>query len=301
MPIPSVPGARKLDRLAVGIILLLCVSWGFTQVSGKIALSEIPPFTQAALRSAGGTVLFGAFALWRQPRLLTPDGTLPAGLLCGVLFAVEFIALFKALQWTSASHAILFLYSAPLVVALGLRTVAPDERLTLTQWSGLAVSFVGLALALGVGSISAQQLLGDVLALLAGVLWAVTTLAIKGSRLKSAPVEKVLLYQLAISAPIIGAAAVLAGETMPARVSVLVAVCFAYQTIWVVCVTWFLWFWLIGRYRAGELSAFTFLTPIFGVVASAIILGDTLTPGFVAAVAMVAGGILLVNWPGRRA
>ena len=53
---------RPLDRAAVALMLLLCVTWGFTQITSKYALAEIPPLTQAALRSAVGSVLFGAFA-----------------------------------------------------------------------------------------------------------------------------------------------------------------------------------------------------------------------------------------------
>ena len=92
----------------------------------------------------------------------------------------------------------------------------------------------------------------------------------------------------------------MANEPFPTHVSLFVAFCMAYQTIWVICVTFFLWFWLITTYRAGELSAFTFLTPIVGVFASALIMGDRLTPSFLVAVALVAGGILLVNWPTRK-
>jgi drug/metabolite transporter (DMT)-like permease len=294
------PALRPLDRVATLVMLMLCASWGLNQITAKYALLDIPPLTQAALRSALCSVLFGAFALWRHPRLLMADGTLVGGVLSGVLFGAEFIVLFLGLQWTTASHAILFLYSAPLFVALGLRFVAPDERLTRLQWIGLVVSFAGVALALGVASVTPTQLLGDALSLLAGALWGATTLVIKGSRLKATKPEKVLLYQLVVSAFVIGAAAVFAGEHLPTRLSPLVALCFAYQVIWIVCVTFFLWFWLIGRYRAGELSAFTFLTPVFGVLASVVLMGDPLTPGFLVAVALVTAGILLVNWPVRK-
>lgn len=291
---------RPLDRLAVSLVLLLCVTWGFTQIMTKFALAEIPPLTQAALRSGFGSVLFGAFAIYRKPKLLAADGTLTGGLLCGLLFGLEFVALFVGLQWTSAGRAILFLYSAPLFVALGLRFVAPDERLSRLQWIGLLLSFVGLAIGLGVSGLSREQMAGDLLAVLAGAIWGATTLVVKGSRLKSAPAEKTLLYQLVVSTFVLGAGAIVAHEPFPTHISPFVAFCMAYQTIWVICVTFFVWFWLITTYRAGELSAFTFLTPIVGVFASALVMGDRLTPSFLASVALVAGGILLVNWPTRK-
>jgi drug/metabolite transporter (DMT)-like permease len=51
------------------------------------------------------------------------------------------------------------------------------------------------------------------------------------------------------------------------------------------------------RYSANRLSAFTFLTPIFGVLAGYLVLDEPLTPAFGAAVALVAAGLILVNRP----
>lgn len=294
-----VEGPRALDGLGVVVVIVLCASWGLNQVTAKYALTEIPPMTQAALRSALGFLLLGVYALWRTPGLFARDGSLRGGLLCGLGFSAEFIVLYLGLQWTTASRAVLFLYSAPFFVALGLPWIVPSERLTRLQWLGLTLSFVGVGLAMGVSFGSAEMLLGDVLCLLAGALWAATTLIIKGTGLANARAEKALLYQLGLSAVLIGAVAVARGETMPTHLSPMVAAAFAYQVVWVVVVTFAAWFWMVKRYRAGELSAYTFLTPIFGVAAGHFLMGDPVTPQFLAAVALVAFGIIMVNWPAR--
>ncbi|GAC1333187.1 MAG: DMT family transporter [Beijerinckiaceae bacterium] len=293
---------RPLDQLGSLLMLGLCVSWGLNQVTAKIALADIPPLTQATWRSVGATPVLGALGLWREPTLFVHDRTLLAGLAVGICFALEFVALFVGLQWTSATHAALFLYTAPFFVALGLLWIVPSERLSRVQWTGLALSFAGVALALGVsGRISRDMLLGDVLSLIAGALWGATTLIIKATRLRGARPIKVLLYQLAVSAIMLAIGILLFGEHVPTHVSLASWASLAYQTFWVVCVTYLGWFWMIAHYRAGELSAFTFLTPIFGVAAGHFILGDAIAPGFAIAVALVAGGILLVNWPRKAA
>ncbi len=289
---------RPLDSFGTLIIFGLCVSWGLNQVAAKVALADIPPMTQAALRSVGATLVLGAVGIWREPTLFDRDRTLPAGILCGICFALEFVALYIGLQYTSATHAVLFLYSAPFFVALGLPLITPSERLSTFQWVGLGLSFAGVALALGVtGQISHEMLIGDLLTLLAGALWGATTLIIKATRLRATRPIKALLYQLAVSAVVLGLGILLFREKMPTQISVLSWGSLAYQTFWVVCITYTSWFWMISHYRAGELSAFTFLTPIFGVAAGHFILGDAIAPGFAIAVALVAGGILLVNWP----
>ncbi len=279
-------------------MLLLCASWSLQQIAAKLAMPEVGPLTQAAIRSLGAGALVGAWALWREPRILARDGTLGAGLLAGVLFALEFFLLFIGLQLTSASHAILFLYTAPFFVALGAVWLVPDERLRPLQWAGLALSFCGVALALRVsGSLSYEMLIGDLLTLCAGAMWAATTLTIKATRLRFAPATKILLYQLLASAALLTLAALVSHEAWPHDLSPVAVASLAYQTVWIASLTFLGWMWLVSHYHSGELSAFSFVTPVMGVFAGWAIMGDALTPSFLVAVAMVAAGILLVNWP----
>ncbi len=106
-----------------------------------------------------------------------------------------------------------------------------------------------------------------------------------------------MLYQLVVSAPLLAAGAILFGEHLSSMPSALALGAFAYQTLWVVSVTFAVWFALVVRYSAARLSAFTFLAPLFGVAAGHLVLSEPLTLAFALAVALVAGGILLVNRP----
>ena len=63
----------------------------------------------------------------------------------------------------------------------------------------------------------------------------------------------------------------------------------------VVSITFVIWFAMIAKYSATRLSAFTFLSPLFGVAAGHLVLNDPLTPAFLLAVALVAAGLVLVN------
>ena len=278
-------------------MLILCLSWGFNQVAVKLALPEIPPFLQAAIRSAGGALLVTAFAAVRGVPLFDRDGTLKAGVVAGILFGLEFLLIYRGLVWTTASRAVLFLYMAPFFVALGARFFLPGERLALWQWLGLALSFAGVALALGLPGAAADRfvLFGDAMLIVAAALWGATTLVIKASALSCAPHEKTLLYQLVISAPVMALTAFIFGERMAAVPSTLSLASLAYQTVWISSITYVAWFALVVRYSASRLSAFTFLTPLFGVAAGNVVLGEPLTPGFAAAVALVACGLVLVN------
>ncbi len=276
---------------------MLCLSWGFNQVTVKLALPDIPPMMQAAIRSGLATLIVAGWCHLRGIALFTRDGTLVPGLIAGVLFAAEFILIYQGLVYTTATRAVLFIYLAPFFVVLGARIFLPADRFRLPQWAGLMLSFAGMLVAFGVPTpaLDPRQMLGDVMIVGAAMFWAATTLLIKASSLARIASEKVMLYQLVVSAPMMALAAWFAGEHVTHMPSAIALGALAYQIFWVVSVTFVIWFALIVRYSASRLSAFTFLTPLFGVAAGHLVLHEPLTPAFAAALALVAAGLILVN------
>src|SRR6267378_3083765 len=190
---------RPLSAGAIALMLLLCLSWGFNQVAIKLVIPEIPPFTQAATRSAGALIVILLIAWIRGVKLFERDGTLGAGLFAGVLFGIEFVLIYRGLLLTSASRGVVFIYTAPFFVAFGSYLFL-GERLRASQWGGLALSFAGVALAIGVpqANVNTNVLLGDLMIVGGGALWAATTLIVKATSLLRAPPEKALSYQVAM-------------------------------------------------------------------------------------------------------
>ena len=289
---------RPLSPGAAALMLMLCLSWGFNQIAIKLALPDIPPMLQATIRSAGALPVLLLVARLRGVKLLERDGTLGAGLFAGVLFGVEFVLIYRGLLLTTASRAVVFLYTAPFFVALGSYQFL-GERLRASQWGGLALSFAGVAVAIGVPQpdVDANVLWGDLMVVGGGAMWAATTLVAKGTALRRAAPEKALGYQVALSVPILAFAAWFSGETLTRVPGALALSLLVYQAIWVVGLTFLIWFALVQTYSASKLSAFTFITPLFGVVASYFIMHDTLTPAFGAAALLVIAGLYLVNRP----
>jgi drug/metabolite transporter (DMT)-like permease len=295
---PINPAERPLSPGAVVLMLMLCLSWGFNQIAVKLALPDIPPMLQGMIRSAGALPVLLLIARFRGVKMFAADGTLGAGLFAGLLFGVEFVLIFRGLLLTSASRAVVFLYTAPFFVALGSYQFL-GERLKPSQWGGLALSFGGVALAIGVpqANVDAKVLLGDLLVVGGGAMWAATTLLVKATSLLRAPPEKALGYQVVVSIPILAFAAWISGESITRFPGPLALSLAAYQAFWVVGLTFLLWFSLVRTYSASKLSAFTFITPLFGVVASYFIMHDTLTLAFGAAALLVIAGLYLVNRP----
>ena len=287
-----------LDGLAVSLLLACCLFWGFQQILIKSTVGEVPPLWQAALRFVGATALLALWCAVRRVPLFARDGTLPAGLLAGALFAAEFACIYLGLRDTTASRLTVFLYTSPFVVALLLPRFVPAERLRGLQWVGLVLAFVAVAVAFSegfTGGTTARQLRGDALALAAGTLWGLTTLVIRSTKLATASAEKTLFYQVAVTAVVAPLLSLALGESWSFSYSTHAWVSLAAQTVIGAFVSYLAWMWLLRHYPATQMSSFTFLTPVFALVFGVVLLHEHLTTQLVLALVGVAVGIVLVN------
>ncbi|CAA6605689.1 putative permease (Drug-metabolite transporter DMT family) [Rhodospirillaceae bacterium LM-1] len=290
-----------LDLSAMALLALLCLLWGLQQVSIKLANEGVSPVMQAGIRSIGATALLWIWMTLRGQKLLERDKSLIPGLIAGTLFAVEFLCIYWGLSYTTASRSIIFIYTAPFVVALGAQLFLPHEKLRLLQAMGLGCAFLGIVIAFADGwtLASPTMLYGDLLALAGAVLWGATTVLVKATVLARISPAKTLFYQLAVSALALVPASILMGEPGITMLSPLVVGCLLFQTVIVAFASYLAWFWLVAHYPAARLASFTFLTPLFGLAAGGIILSEPITPLLLAALALVAAGIWLVNRPGE--
>ncbi len=293
---------HELDRVAIGLMLLFCTIWGLQQVAIKVASTGISPLWQAGLRSIGATLIVLLWSWLRGVRLVERDGTLLPGVLAGLLFAIEFALIFIGLQYTSAARGVVFLYTAPFFVALGAVWLLPQEPMRPAQWAGMALAFSGVLILFGDGlsESAGGAWIGDLAILLAAVFWAATTLTVKVTRLARSSAEKTLLYQLGVSAVVLPPLSIALGEPGVFDPGWLVWASLLFQTVIVAGVSYLGWFWLVRHYPATRLSTFSFLTPVMGVLAGALLLGETLSRAVFVALALVGTGIAVGNWPARR-
>jgi len=290
---------HHLDTFAICLLVVCCTFWGFQQILIKVAVAEVPPLWQASLRFAGATVLLWAWCRIRRVPLFARDGTLRAGLLSGLLFAAEFSCIYLGLRETTASRLTVFLYTAPFWVALLLPRLVPTERLRTLQWVGLVIAFAAVTLAFAEGlfgrSVLPNQLRGDALALMGGLLWGLTTLVIRSSRLGTASAEKILFYQVAVTAAVAPLLSLGLGETWSLSYSAQAWISIGLQTMVGAFASFLVWMAMLRIYPATKLSSFTFLTPVCALFFGVVLLDEPLTAQLVAALAGVAAGIVLVN------
>ena len=294
------PRKTELDPLAIGLLLACCALWGLQQVLIKATLSEIPPMFQASLRLVGATALLWMWCALRGVALFKRDGSMALGLLAGALFAGEFACIYAGLVHTSSSRLTMFLYTSPFWVAVLLPLWISSERLRALQWAGLVCAFGGVALALrgggGAGALGQNStLLGDALGLLAGLLWGLTTVVIRSTRLGQISPEKLLFYQLGVSAAVLPAVSVRLGEVWVWQFSPFAVASLFVQTAVGAFASYLVWMWMLTRYPATRMSVFVFLTPVFALLFGALWLKEEVTPALLLALGAIAVGIVLVN------
>lgn len=291
---------EKKDRLdAFGIVSLIAVGalLGFNQVVIKVVNEGLQPVYFAGLRSAGATVCVAAWMWFRGMSLWPRAGTWMAGLLIGTVFAAEFVFLFLALDLTSVSRTSVIFYSMPLWMALGAHVLLPDQKITPIKGVGLLTAFVGVTIAILNRPDSGQaSLVGDLCALGAAIGWAGSALMARATVLRHETPEMQLLWQVAVSAPILLIAALFFGpfirDLQPIHLWGL-----AFQIVIVVSAAFVFWLWLLSVYPPASVAAYGFLGPIFGVGFGWLLLGEEVGPAILVALAFVAGGLVLINRP----
>ena len=286
-----------LDALAIGLLLLLCFLWGFAQITIKLAATGISPLMQAGIRSVIAVLCLTAWMFFRRIPAFKKDNTLVPGIGAGLLFALEFGLIYWGLEYTSASRAVIFIYTSPFVVALGVHLLVPKERLGRLQLLGMLLAFCGVIVtfAEGITVLGGRAWMGDLLCFVGAIFWGATTVLIRVTKLVAIEPSRTLFYQLLVSALLLPIFSVLLGESGVTSLTPVVLACLAFQGVIVAFASYLTWFWLIAHYPANRLATYTFLTPLFGVLCGVVFLSEPFTRGVLLGLALVMSGIYMVN------
>ena len=287
-----------LDLKAVVILIIVTLFWGFNHPAIKISNQGVSPIFASTLRSIVASICGLIYCLKKGEKVFHKDIMLFHGVVVGLLFGVEFACIYFGLLYTDAARSVLFVYLSPFVVAIGAHSFLKGDRLTFLKILGLALAFTGIFVVFGgrPRTAKAGMYFGDILQIAAGVLWGATTLYIKKFMARKVEPINTFLYQLFFSIPILLAVSIILEPKWIYKVDPYVVGSLFYQSVIIAFITYFVWFKLIHEYSVSRLSAFTFLTPIFGVLFGVFFLHEELTVSLMIGLPLVSTGIFLVNW-----
>ncbi|MGH1353492.1 MAG: DMT family transporter [Thalassovita sp.] len=285
----------RIDTFGATSLMVFSLLLAINQVVVKLGNAGFQPVFMAGIRSVGALVVLLIWMRWRGIPLKIRKRTVWPGLLLGVLFAVEFIMLFWALDHTTVSRASLLFYTMPVILSIAAHFLLPRERLTPMRILGLACAIGGVALVLsGRPSGGEASLAGDLAALAGAACWAGLALTLRLSPLSQERAETQLLWQLAVSAVLLLLAAPFFGPFLREPTLWHVAG-MVYQIVAIASFGFLAWVFLLGVYPASSVASFAFLTPVLGVGMGWLLLGDELGLNVIAALVLVALGIVLIN------
>ena len=288
---------ERLTLKAGSLALLTATLWGGNSVSIKLGLAGIPPVALAGIRFIlGGLIVLAWAALTRVPLRLSGN---EKQALCKLafLFIVQIYLLNVGTQFTLGGRSTIFISTYPFFTAIFAHLFIPGDRLTRLKTAGMALSFAGVVLifAESLALDQLQHIPGDLVVLTSAILLGARQVYTKRLTQGIHPV-RLLLWQAALSIPVFFLFSAAFEGDAPYRWSLDIAGAILYQGMVIAGFCFILQVHLLRRYRASRLSVFGFITPIFGVLLSNLLLGEGISIGLVGSMLLVGAGIAVVNY-----
>ena len=276
----------------IGLVTSL---WGLCFPTMKIGLSEMQPFTFLVFRSLVSSITILGLILIRRGALSPPKGR-PEFWWNAILHNLMFIPCYYGAAITTSGRASVFLYTQPLFYAALAVWFIPSERLGIRSIMGITAAFIGIILMFGekFETGEAHALLGDGLVILAALIWGIQSLYLR-QNLKGIDPFRITLWTQIVAIPFFLFFALLMGFEFPDFTNQAVIISVGYNGFIGTGLAMVLWVRLLAVYSPTRVSAFMFLTPVFGVFLGSLILAESVTGFMLAGAALVAAGIYLVN------
>ena len=292
---------RPVDYLAASFLIIFSILLGLNQVMVKLVNEGMHPVFQVALRSTFAIFPILIYCYILKKKIIINNGSLIPGIIAGILFAIEFIFLFTALDYSTVTRVSLIFYTMPVWLTLAAHFLIENDKLNLNKILGLIIALVGLFLAVyePTTGYDISQFYGDAYSLLASLCWAIIAIMLKTTRLSNATPETQLLYQLVVSGIILLPLSMQLNDYVR-NIDLDLILIFSFQVIVIMCMGFIGWLWIMSRYSASSTSSFAFLTPIFGVLFGWLIMDAPINEQIYLSLFFTCLGIYLINKRGSK-
>lgn len=286
---------QKLSPVSIALAAFLCALWGANAVVIKFSLSGLGPFTAAAIRFGLSTLVLGVWIRLSGQKLAPPAGRFVPLAVNSLLFALQLSLVYVGFTFTNASRGALLTNLQPFFLLFLAHFFLREDRITPLKLAGLVLGFSGAACVfLDRPGIAAGFMAGDVMMLLSTVVWALSAVYTK-HLIQSVSAIHIVFYQLLFAIPLFALGALRWDSPMISRVNIEIAAAILFQVIFTTAFAFVAWNRLMKKHGTVALHAFVFLIPVFGVLLAGLLLGEPITAMIVVALALIAGGILVVQ------
>nr|WP_294521053.1 DMT family transporter [uncultured Rhodopila sp.] len=284
----------QIPLLGALAVVVTALGWGLNWPATKLLIAACPPLSARGVAGAVACVILFIVATLRGEslRVARPERwRLVAGALLNVTAWMGGTT--AALRWLPAGQAVTLAYTMPIWVCL-LNWPILGERPTLRQIAAIVLGMVGIIVLVGPGSLSFERddAPGIALALGSAMLFGLGTVFGKARPVSLGPLA-LTAWQVAVGSIPLLILGLWSEAPAFAALSLFAWVALAYTAVVSMGLCYVTWFVARSRLSAPAAAAGTLLTPVIGVAASSLALGDPLTAPQLVALMLVAGGIVL--------
>ena len=280
--------------------IFLSILFGSNAVAIKITFSGMGVFTTAAIRFGVAAVAIFLWAKFTGQTIALKKGQLHQVLIFSSLFTVQLSLFYLGLSKSNASRGTLLANLLPFFILFLAHFFIAGDRITRQKFFGILLGFTGVVfMFLDEESLSAGFRTGDLIILLAVVIWSCSTVYLKRVIGTFSPFQLVL-YSTMFSVPFFFIEALLWDDSMVFHLDVPVIGALLYQSLITASFGFVAWNTMLKKYGAVSLHAFIFIMPIAGVALGGLILGEPITIKILLALVFIVSGILVVHWKTRE-
>lgn len=292
-------GVRRDKTVGVAVALIalgISVFWGANIVALKVGLQGFAPFWGAFWRMGIGAVIIGLWARGRGTRLTPDAGEWGPLVVLAVLCFVQISLLNHSVNLTSAAYAVVLINAHPIFTNLLAHYFVPGDRVSGIRLVGLLLAFAGISF-IFLGKPDARLAMfpywGNALAVISAFFVSVRSVTTKRV-VQRVDATRAIFWTLVLSEPPFLAMAYFFEPTTVAPLTWMPVAAIIYQGVIVAGFCFILWTRLLRDYPPGIISVFSFPTPLFGVLFSALVFAEHLPKSFIVGAAAVIVGIIIV-------
>ncbi|MGB0959386.1 MAG: DMT family transporter [Halocynthiibacter sp.] len=283
-----------MDIRAIFMGVLFAVMWASAFTSARVIVGYASPLWALSFRfMISGLIGIGiAYLLGQRVRLTA--GQWRATIVFGICQNALYLGLnFIAMQKIEASLAAIIASSMPLAVAFA-GWVVFREKLQPLAMVGLIAGMIGVGLIMATRLSGGADIMGVLLCVVAMVALTIATLSVRSAS-SGGNLLMVVGLQMLVGSAVLFVAAVIF-EPLYVDVTWALSVAFIYTTLVPGLSATIVWFLLVQRIGSVPAATFHFLTPFFGVLIAAFVLGEHLRIVDLVGVAIITCGIFAVQY-----
>ena len=290
----------RIPLVAVIAAVVIHIFWGANPVAVKMGLVAFPPLWSAFFRFAIGVVCIAIWALALGTRLWPENREWPGLFILALWFMTQIGLMNFGINFTSGASAAIMTATYPLFSGIFAHFMIVGDRLDKAKIVGLLIAFLGVGLVLSKGRLPNELTranFGDLILLVSAVLLG-GRMIFTAKLVRNVEPMRVVLWQMLLSLGGFAAGAVMWEEIVWRQVEWIPVGALVYQGVVIAGLVFMVNAWLIKQYSPSVMVSFGFISPISGVVVSALLLGDQLTWDLAVGTAGVGIGLIILT---RRA